>query len=119
MKPFEVYCPRCDVTFPVGTKRCVHCGGRTVSSGQPRMPGTIRTGGYSEGSGTGASEAPQPIEWQPDPGLQLPEYDAEGRELEMDDESPTIARSLIRSLGGLIWVIALVAFSLARNCSDK
>jgi hypothetical protein len=26
--PFEVYCPRCRVTFPVGAKRCIHCGGR-------------------------------------------------------------------------------------------
>ena len=26
--PFEVYCPRCRVTFPTGTKRCIHCGGR-------------------------------------------------------------------------------------------
>jgi hypothetical protein len=23
-----VYCHRCNVTFPVGTKRCIHCGGR-------------------------------------------------------------------------------------------
>jgi hypothetical protein len=26
--PYEVYCARCRVTFPVGTKYCVHCGGR-------------------------------------------------------------------------------------------
>jgi hypothetical protein len=26
--PFEIYCPRCSVTFPVGQKHCVHCGGR-------------------------------------------------------------------------------------------
>ncbi|HEY5657604.1 MAG TPA: hypothetical protein VIY27_07420 [Myxococcota bacterium] len=25
--PFEVYCFNCRVTFPVGTRRCVHCGG--------------------------------------------------------------------------------------------
>jgi len=25
---FEVYCNRCNVTFPVGTRRCLHCGGR-------------------------------------------------------------------------------------------
>ncbi len=24
--PFEVYCYDCRVTFPVGTRRCVHCG---------------------------------------------------------------------------------------------
>ena len=26
--PYEVYCSPCSVTFPVGQKRCVHCGGR-------------------------------------------------------------------------------------------
>jgi hypothetical protein len=27
--PFEVHCARCRVTFPLGTRRCIHCGGRT------------------------------------------------------------------------------------------
>jgi hypothetical protein len=27
--PFEVRCERCRVTFPVGTRRCIHCGGPT------------------------------------------------------------------------------------------
>ena len=26
--PHEIYCNSCDVSFPVGAKRCVHCGGR-------------------------------------------------------------------------------------------
>ena len=26
--PFEVYCNQCNVTFPTGTRRCLHCGGR-------------------------------------------------------------------------------------------
>lgn len=30
--PFEVRCERCRVTFPVGTRRCVHCGGPTGGS---------------------------------------------------------------------------------------
>ncbi len=25
----EVRCYRCDVSFPIGTKVCLHCGGRT------------------------------------------------------------------------------------------
>ena len=24
--PYEVYCTRCSVSFPVGTRTCVHCG---------------------------------------------------------------------------------------------
>ena len=26
---YEVRCPRCDVTFPLGTRRCIYCGGPT------------------------------------------------------------------------------------------
>jgi hypothetical protein len=26
--PYEVYCNHCNVTFPAGTRRCLHCGGR-------------------------------------------------------------------------------------------
>jgi len=29
--PFEVYCPSCKVTFPIGTRRCLHCGGRVIA----------------------------------------------------------------------------------------
>jgi hypothetical protein len=25
--PVEVYCNHCRVTFPTGSKRCIHCGG--------------------------------------------------------------------------------------------
>ena len=27
MTPYEVYCFRCRVTFPVEARRCLHCGG--------------------------------------------------------------------------------------------
>jgi hypothetical protein len=26
--PYEVYCTRCRVTFPIGTRKCIHCGER-------------------------------------------------------------------------------------------
>ena len=26
VNPFEVYCTRCRVSFPVGTRTCMHCG---------------------------------------------------------------------------------------------
>jgi hypothetical protein len=26
--PYEVFCPRCNVTYPVGTRHCIHCDGR-------------------------------------------------------------------------------------------
>jgi len=35
---FEVHCDRCRVTFPVGTRRCLHCGAATTASrGSPRL----------------------------------------------------------------------------------
>jgi hypothetical protein len=30
--PYEVYCDQCNVTAPVGTRRCIHCGG-SISRG--------------------------------------------------------------------------------------
>jgi hypothetical protein len=33
---FEVHCHRCNVTFPVGARHCMHCGGRL--SKQPGVP---------------------------------------------------------------------------------
>jgi hypothetical protein len=26
--PYEIYCDQCNVSAPVGTRRCIHCGGR-------------------------------------------------------------------------------------------
>jgi hypothetical protein len=31
---YEVYCDQCNVTAPVGTRRCIHCG-RSISRGAP------------------------------------------------------------------------------------
>ncbi len=28
--PFEVYCANCKVTFPIGTRKCLHCGARVL-----------------------------------------------------------------------------------------
>ena len=61
-------------------------------------------------STTTAEEFPHPIEFLPD---------QEDRELEMSDEPSSVGRSLIRSLGGLVWVIVLIGFTLARNCGGE
>ena len=48
--PYEVYCYECRVTFPVGTRRCVHCG-RPILSGPlghgplPLVPGAAPDAG--------------------------------------------------------------------------
>ena len=61
-------------------------------------------------STTSAEDFPHPIEFLPDQG---------DRELEMSDEPSSVGRSLIRSLGGLVWVIVLIGFTLARNCGGE
>ncbi len=35
MTQHEVRCLQCDVSFPVGTKRCLHCGGRVGARKEP------------------------------------------------------------------------------------
>lgn len=57
-----------------------------------------------------AEDFSHPIEFLPD---------EEDRELEMSDEPSSVGRSLIRSLGGLVWVILLIGFTLARNCGGE
>jgi hypothetical protein len=34
--PFEVLCHDCHVTFALGTKQCLHCGGRLAPRGDTR-----------------------------------------------------------------------------------
>ena len=44
--PYEVYCYECRVTFPIGTRRCVHCGrpigaAPTARGAPPIVPGGV------------------------------------------------------------------------------
>lgn len=118
--PYEVRCPRCDVSFPVETRRCIHCGGPTSAAGAPApvvidakdMPPWIRSsedagrspGGYDDaGSGGGGSV---PGSGDADRG-------------DVPEEAPSsLASTLLRTFGSLFWIIALVAFSILRNCGE-
>jgi hypothetical protein len=103
---FEVRCERCNVSFPVGTKTCIHCGGRI----DPHN--TTETQIHLAGADAPAREAraARPIDVMADPF----EPDTEGAE-----EPMSVGRTLIRSLGGLIWVIVLIGFTLARSCGGE
>ena len=52
VNPYEVYCTRCSVSFPVGTRTCVHCGqpiGRTAPVARAqRAPGPLDEGPAEE-----------------------------------------------------------------------
>lgn len=101
---YEVRCPRCDVSFPIGTGKCVHCGGGTVN---PDDAVLLKSQILAS---TGTDEFPDAI-------LALPEE--EEREFGEPEEPASIGRTLMRSLGGFVWVIVLIGFTLARNCGGE
>ena len=84
----EVRCPRCDVSFAVGTRRCLHCGGPTV---EPEVAAHIRA--VERGM-----PLPVPAEVEP----------------EVEEETPL--RRGPRALT-LLWIVLALAASLYRSCT--
>ena len=111
--PYEVRCPRCDVSFPPQTRKCIHCGGRTAKQAAAPL---IQQ--WSEADAQRSiSQSPAPIEPEPDPFFTMQPTASEGAEGEIEPSS--LPRTLLRSLGTLIWVGLLIAFTLARNCGAE
>jgi hypothetical protein len=52
--PYEVYCYECRVTFPLGTRNCVHCGRPIGAPPGARVPNPLIPTGD-------AVEAPDPL----------------------------------------------------------
>ena len=108
VSPYEVRCPRCDVSFPVGTRVCLHCGGRTgpslaqvekLSFGEPeesRGPFAEAAWGFPASE---AEEAPIP-----------PSREA----LEKSPARPSPMRALVT----LLWVALAIGISIARSCGE-
>lgn len=93
---FEVRCERCNVSFPVGTRSCLHCGDRIGRSGLLRFgrhPGEATTG-------------------------DLTEFEPPGERTEADDVEPTTGRPF-RFGVTLIWLVALVLSALNRACQGS
>lgn len=105
--PYEVRCPRCDVSFPVETKRCMHCGGPTVWPDQVEMVMAEPFGAPDDA----------PLEYFPDSTASVPESVED--QFEAPEEPKSTGRSLLRSLGGFVWIIVLIGFTLARNCGEE
>ena len=113
--PYEVRCPRCDVSFPVEQKRCIHCGGPVGKPG--RVEAATHTAPAPESSdafGTRPAEheGMMPIEPEESPFLSTFSDDDQGE----TTESRSAFGSLLRSFGTIIWIVLLIAFSLAQNC---
>lgn len=120
---YEVRCPRCDVSFPVETKVCIHCGGRTAPPDEAGRRGAVAAAAIDWTHET-SGDSPFSIEsaraergvgsdGTQDDGSRTIVFDADP-----EDEPPTTSRSILSSLGGLIWIVLLIGFSIARSCGQ-
>lgn len=130
--PYEVRCPRCDVSFPVETKTCLHCGGRTSEAGEMfemEDPAEFATGSgvdsytlsSSRSAEAGSTEADSPFGVLEEAGIFRDESRSEpanDRAYQEEAQPPGFVQTLMRSAGSFIWVLLLIAFSLSRSCSD-
>jgi hypothetical protein len=108
--PYEVRCPRCDVSFPPKTRVCIHCGGRTAAS-----PAGAGMGAHPvAGIGRQSTESEERIL---DFGLPGSELDIEAGDL--DEEAPVPTRAgFMRTAITIVWVLLAIAFSIMRACSE-
>lgn len=105
MSVYEIWCPSCDVSFPPGTKRCIHCGGRTVKD-RPMKAGAPRF----TMDGDRALAMPHAAE---DPLIHLgPGELAEGVE---EEEAPR--RGFLRAGMSVVWMLLLAAGYIWQNCA--
>lgn len=88
---YEVRCPACAVSFPVGTRRCIHCGGATAVPQTAARLAALRE---------------LPFEFEP----------ADGPLMEDEPEEETPRRGG-RGLA-LMWLLLAVAASIYRTCSQ-
>lgn len=133
--PYEVRCPSCDVSFPVETRRCIHCGGPTAGAGSfvamddpAELAAPLESGGMSTRP---SSIEPESSAGSPFGGIgesifgessatnDAP-HDEHGddRSYEGEHGPPSFVRSLMRSMGSVIWIVILIAFSLSRSCGN-
>lgn len=99
--PYEVRCPSCDVSFPTGTRRCMHCGARTGPSRfqAPQIPpGLLGTSQDREED------------------LDL-HFEGAGPSDPIADEAPRVRkRGRLNASVSLIWIVMALVFTLMRAC---
>jgi len=94
-KEFEVRCRYCDVSHPIGTKRCIHCGNRI---------------------GGRASAPVTPAFGTPDDTVARPFTPIGEREPVDEEEMPT--RSPLRIGMSVVWLVVLAIGMLSRMCTE-
>lgn len=104
---YEVRCQPCDVTFPAGQKRCIHCGGKTSPSAAGALDAALAVPLEEVAAGSESLE----VSSLGDGGMFPPALEAQ--------EEPAEARGRFGFLRGglsLIWILLAVVFSLMRAC---
>ena len=102
---FEVRCDHCDVSFPVGTKRCMYCGGRPGH--RPLFARQIKIDPLGD-----IELLNEPIE----PGAPVSTPIAPIDEPD-EDEVEQARGSIFRLFGNLSWVILFALITLYRACT--
>ena len=107
-KVYEVRCPRCDVSFPPETRRCVHCGGKTgtARSGAARA---VRPREFDESTDLASIAVGMDVDGQPIRTQPL---------IEDSEEETTSRGGWARSAMTLLWVAAAIGFSVLRACQE-
>jgi hypothetical protein len=107
---YEVRCPRCDVSFPTGTRKCLHCGGATGPSRGPRG----RTGLRERAPSSVADGSPDPKRFE------LAEV-RPAEPIDADEEAapPRRASALLRGIATVVWIAIAIGISLARSCEGN
>ena len=111
-------------------KTCVHCGGPTSAPGS--IPMAFSTTTASDATGMEPMRAPEPLPaWGPEGGVSdgpaglggFGSDASEGRaeaahEVEVEAPPQSPMRRMMNSLGGLVWILIVVLYSLAQSCGE-
>lgn len=143
-RAFEARCPRCDVTAPIERRQCLHCGGPTVPSTATSSLAARAVEAALRSVATGVDDDPAFGQSTGDAWTK-PTLDARGFPTSgpIGDarSAPTSAptgpigvstkdepgsaggsaagASISRLLGGLAWIIGLVALTIVRHCQGQ
>jgi hypothetical protein len=104
---FEVRCDHCEVSYPVGTKRCMYCGGRPG-----HKPMFARQVGFDPLGEIEVLNDP----FEPDvPPIRRSESPLESIEEDEAEQQPR--SSIFRLLGNMSWIILFAVLTLYRACT--
>ena len=113
MSQYEVWCPSCEVSFPLGTKRCVHCGARTASDrptkaarAAERYSVTQDLRGFSKRQQAAPADAAF---------VETADFQPVGQAPEEEEEAPR--RRGLRAGMSVVWMILLAAGYIWQNCA--